>query len=73
MPKQEKAYTDIDYDSFPPADLVLDVHWIWLPTAVIRERRKAEQAAEEQAPRRAARRPQDHPGPCRPQPHPHRA
>ncbi len=58
MRETEKAYTDIDYDSFPPADLSLDLHWIWLPTAVIRERRKAEQAAEEQA--RLAALPEDH-------------
>lgn len=56
MPEQEKAYTDIDYDSFPPADL--DLHWIRLPTAVIRQRTKAKQEAEEQA--RLATPPPDH-------------
>ncbi|MBY0507022.1 MAG: hypothetical protein K2X03_24105 [Bryobacteraceae bacterium] len=28
------AYTDFDYDSLPPVDLDLDLHWIQLPVAV---------------------------------------
>ena len=47
---------DIDYDSFPVPDLSEDIHWIWLPAAVIRERRKAQQEAEEQARLAAIRR-----------------
>ena len=29
----EKLYTDIDYESFPVADLTADIHWIQLPAA----------------------------------------
>ena len=29
----EKPYTDIDYDSFPVADLNADRHWIFLPAS----------------------------------------
>ena len=29
----QKPYTDIDYDSFPVADLTADIHWIQLPAA----------------------------------------
>lgn len=41
-----KKYTDIDYDSFPVADLDLDLHWTLLPTeAKWREKKKAREAA----------------------------
>ena len=33
----QKLYTDIDYESFPVADLFLDRHWIQLPKARYRE------------------------------------
>jgi hypothetical protein len=33
----QKLYTDIDYESFPVADLFLDLHWIQLPQARYRE------------------------------------
>jgi hypothetical protein len=33
----QKLYTDIDYESFPVADLFLDLHWIQLPKARYRE------------------------------------
>ena len=38
MQTTPKFYTDIDYESFPIADLTLDRHWIQLPTAVLLER-----------------------------------
>jgi hypothetical protein len=53
-----KKYTDIDYDSFPVADLDLDIHWIQLPKAVTLAKRKAHEAAL-QAERLAAQ-PDDH-------------
>ena len=53
-----KLYTDIDYDSFPPADLDLDLHWIQLPRAVILEQRKAREAALQA--QRIAEQPTDH-------------
>ena len=53
-----KAYTDIDYDSFPPADLALDMHWIHLPRAVLLEKQKAREAALHA--QRLAEQPEDH-------------
>ena len=35
------CYTDIDYESFPIADLDLDRHWIQLPNSVLAARRQA--------------------------------
>ena len=35
------CYTDIDYESFPIADLDLDLHWIQLPNSVLAARRQA--------------------------------
>ena len=29
------CYTDIDYESFPIADLDLDLHWIHFPNSVL--------------------------------------
>ena len=49
---------DIDYEQFPVADLSLDLHWIQLPAAVDRERRKAQREAEEKE--RAAALPENH-------------
>jgi len=40
-------YTDIDYESFPVADLLLDLHWIQLPAARLAEQRAAREAAAE--------------------------
>ncbi len=45
MSEPLKAYTDIDYESFPVADLTLDLHWIQLPTAVLVARRQAKEEA----------------------------
>ena len=53
-----KQYTDIDYDSFPVADLDLDKHWIFLPLAVLRKKRRAREAALEA--QRIAEQPSDH-------------
>ena len=49
---------DIDYEQFPVADLSLDLHWIQLPCAVDRVRRKAQREAEEKE--RLAALPEDH-------------
>ena len=43
-----KLYTDIDYESFPIADLDLDLHWIQLPNSVLAARRQAKRLALEQ-------------------------
>jgi len=51
-------YTDIDYDSFPVADLDLDLHWTLLPLAVWREKRRAREAALHA--QRIAEQPPDH-------------
>ena len=53
-----KNYTDIDYDSFPVADLDLDLHWIQLPRAVTLAKRQAQEAALEA--QRIAEQPSDH-------------
>ena len=58
MQTTPKSYTDIDYESFPIADLTLDRHWIQLPTAVLLERQKARRAAQHQE--RLAALPEDH-------------
>ena len=42
------CYTDIDYESFPIADLDLDLHWIQLPNSVLSARRQAKLLALEQ-------------------------
>ena len=42
------CYTDIDYDSFPIADLDLDLHWIQLPNSVLAARRQAKLLALQQ-------------------------
>ena len=52
------CYTDIDYDSFPIADLDLDLHWIQLPNSVHAARRQAKLLALAQE--RAKTLPQDH-------------
>jgi hypothetical protein len=53
-----KKYADIDYDSFPVADLDLDIHWIQLSRAVTLAKRQArEEALEAQ---RIAEQPSDH-------------
>ena len=52
------SYTDIDYESFPIADLDLDRHWIQLPNSVLAARRQAKQEALEQE--RAKTLPKDH-------------
>ena len=44
-----KLYTDIDYESFPVADLFLDLHWIQLPQARYREILKAQREVLEAA------------------------
>ena len=41
MQTTAKLYTDIDYESFPIADLDLDLHWIQLPNSVLAARRQA--------------------------------
>ena len=43
------CYTDIDYESFPIADLDLDLHWIQLPSSVLAARRQAKLLALAQA------------------------
>ena len=53
-----KSYTDIDYDSFSPADLNADIHWIQLPTATLLADRQALAAALQQE--RIAAQPADH-------------
>ena len=45
MPEPTRAYADIDYESFPVADLSLDLHWIQLPKAVLIAREKAREEA----------------------------
>ncbi len=52
------AEIDLDYEQFPIADLSLDLHWIQLPMAVLRERRIAEREAREKE--RAAALPANH-------------
>ena len=52
-----KLYTDIDYESFPIADLDLDLHWIQLPNSVLAERRAKLEAQERE---RIAALPKDH-------------
>ena len=44
-----KLYTDIDYESFPIADLDLDLHWIQFPNSVLAARRQAKLLALAQA------------------------
>ncbi len=51
-------YTDIDYDSFPVADLSADIHWIQLPEARWEPIYQKILAAREQ--RRLARLPKEH-------------
>ena len=58
MQTTPKLYTDIDYESFPIADLDLDLHWIQLPNSVLAARRQAKLLALEQA--RIAALPKDH-------------
>ena len=53
-----KLYTDIDYESFPIADLDLDLHWIQLPNSVLAARRQAKLLALAQA--REKTLPKDH-------------
>ena len=52
------CYTDIDYESFPIADLDLDLHWIQLPNSVLAARRQAKLLALERE--RTAALPKDH-------------
>ena len=54
------CYTDIDYESFPIADLDLDLdlHWIQLPNSVLAARRQAKLLALAQA--REKTLPKDH-------------
>ena len=49
MQTTAKLYTDIDYESFPIADLDLDLHWIQLPNSVLAARRQAKLLALAQA------------------------
>ena len=49
---------DIDYEQFPVADLSLDLHWIQLPAALDRVRRKAQREAEDKE--RLATLPENH-------------
>ena len=58
MQTTPKSYTDIDYESFPIADLDLDRHWVQLPNSVLAERREARQQAIERE--RIAALPTDH-------------
>ena len=58
MQTTPQSYTDIDYESFPIADLTLDRHWVQLPTAVLIERQKSRRAAQHQE--RLAALPEDH-------------
>ena len=67
-----KLYTDIDYESFPIADLDLDLHWIQLPNSVLAARRQAKLLALAQARESSADRAQSIPGPRRPVLRPHR-
>ncbi len=62
MSEPMRAYTDIDYESFPAADLTLDLHWIQLPTAVLVARRKSKEEALRKArdEERAAALPENH-------------
>ncbi|MBY0505571.1 MAG: hypothetical protein K2X03_16780 [Bryobacteraceae bacterium] len=39
------AYTDFDYDTLPPVDLDLDLHWIQLPVAVWEAKQTARREA----------------------------
>ena len=54
----EKLYTDIDYNSFPVADLAADIHWIQLPAARWAEVCRARREALHQ--QRLAKLPEDH-------------
>ena len=58
MQTTAKLYTDIDYESFPIADLDLDLHWIQLPNSVLAARRQAKLLALAQA--REKTLPKDH-------------
>ena len=58
MQTTAKLYTDIDYESFPIADLDLDLHWIQLPNSVLAVRRQAKLLALQQE--RAKTLPKDH-------------
>ena len=58
MQTTPNLYTDIDYESFPIADLDLDRHWIQLPNSVLAARRQAKLEALEQE--RANTLPKDH-------------
>ena len=62
MPEPTRVYTDIDYESFPVADLSLDLHWIQLPKSVLAAREKAREEALRQAREedRAAALPENH-------------
>ena len=54
----EKLYTDIDYNSFPAADLAADIHWIQLPAdrwAPIRQKLR-----EDREQQRLAKLPKEH-------------
>ena len=41
MQTTAKLYTDIDYESFPIADLDLDLHWMQFPNSILTARRQA--------------------------------
>ena len=58
MQTTPKLYTDIDYESFPIADLDLDRHWIQPPNSVLAARWQAKLLALEQE--RAKTLPKDH-------------
>ena len=58
MQTTPKSYTDIDYESFPIADLDLDRHWIQLPNSVLAARWQAKLLALEQE--RSKTLPKDH-------------
>ena len=58
MQTTAKLYTDIDYESFPIADLDLDLHWIQLPNSVLAAPRQAKLLALAQA--REKTLPKDH-------------
>ncbi len=66
------CHTDIDYESFPIANLDLDLHWIQLPHSVLAARRQAKLFGPgARAARRAPQRPQNHPHSHRPHLLPH--
>ena len=50
MQTTAKLYTDIDYESFPIADLDLDLHWIQLPNSVLAARQKVGEKGGEKVP-----------------------